>query len=372
MAADIRVLYDALTPDPHRAELGFEKILSAANDALLAADDEEASHILRKWLGREQPCLFGRVAAKRDLLSFCFVREADLNKGDEYVREKIQAARLTWSRDGFRGRKSGFIVAALSRRLIDSEPNQALQAFAARLGSLYLMDDIFEDRVYFDEVYLERPDSRRTLKWLAGVNVFASAADGRWWQDHRIPGGLAFSVNSVGHMVASSRLARAEGQIDSLFEDDGNDYAQQAVDSLEKALQFAMRTIDNAAESISGKATLLIPDEGGRQCPISLPPNLMGKSCFEYAGFYHTDYTVPALYFRPDVRRPTPETAKFDLDFTYLFEDSPDNFAHQTMGKGRKLRGDLDDPKHFLAHPKMVPIDGETRLALALHQEGGG
>jgi hypothetical protein len=208
-AKSIAELHSSLTPDPWRLESHFAEDICAANAQILGAHNSiEIADALRQWLQKYQPCLFGRVAAKMDLLSFCILTKDDLVKEDAFIKTKIQEARTNWTREAFQGKKSGFIVLAASFDLVNAEPNLALREFAARLCSLYLQDDIGIDTIYSDEVFLEKPDvARTTWKWLAGVNVFATCADKRWWQDHRIPGGLAFSVNSVGHMVKSGMRA---------------------------------------------------------------------------------------------------------------------------------------------------------------------
>ena len=83
-----------------------------------------------------------------------------------------------------------------------------------------------------------------------------------------------------------------------------------AVNSLEQALEFAMRTIAKASDAVTGKATELItlPDDPASRppegCPVSLPKFLAGKDHRRYLGYYHTDITVPSEYFLPDVTRP--------------------------------------------------------------------
>ena len=48
-----------------------------------------------------------------------------------------------------------------------------------------------------------------TWEWLAGVNYFCAQGDRRWWHDHRIPGGMALSVNSVGHLAKAGKISEA-------------------------------------------------------------------------------------------------------------------------------------------------------------------
>ncbi|MBR1220076.1 hypothetical protein JQ557_18875 [Bradyrhizobium sp. U87765 SZCCT0131] len=362
-----------LSPDPWRTATPFSQEMVEANEKLYAARDEaEAIAALRIWLGKFQPCLFGRIAAKTSLLSYCILTEQDLQSDDETIRGKIQAARQRWTREGYEGKKSGFVVLAVSRRLAEAEPDKAMQDFALRLCELYLLDEFTTDTILLDQIFLEKPGKERaTWMWRTGVNVFAAAADKRWWQDHRIPGGLGFSVNSVGHMVKSGRLAEATKALDAAFDDNSEPFAQGTVDTLEKALEFAMRTIANASPAVSGKATELLPrSDGLPACPVALPAFLADKNHCAYTGFYHTDITVPSDYFRPDVERPT-DVPRIPLDFTYLFNSHVDNPAYRTMGTGTRIRGEAAPTKLTRAEPQSVPIDTQERLARALAADPG-
>ena len=113
------------------------------------------------------------------------------------------------------------------------------------------------------------------------------------------------------------------------------------IDSLEKALELAMRTIALASEGPSGKATRLIPlppnSRDLPKCPVQLPTILADKNYCEYIGRYHTDVTVPSEYFHPDIKRPE-NLPRHRLDFTYLFDQSLDNFDFNRMGEGEIIR----------------------------------
>jgi hypothetical protein len=143
---------------------------------------------------------------------------------------------------------------------------------------------------------------------------------------------------------------------------------------------LALRTIANAADvPPSGKATYLVSlPEGSRQGepPIKLTGNLAGKDWREYFGYYHTDYTIPSEYFRPDVERPA-DLSGHVLDFTYLFEAGAENPAFTTMGEGRRIRHEDElvpqTPRspHKLARliPREVSRESEPRLVQALDAE---
>jgi hypothetical protein len=157
-------------------------------------------------------------------------------------------------------------------------------------------------------------------------------------------------------------------------------YPLTTVDSLGKALQFAMQTIDLASETISGKATELLPLPDDRtelpsECPISLPARFANKNFCEYRGYYHTDVTLPSDYFRPDVERPQ-HIKPYSLDFTYLFQRGVDNPDFITMGEGKAIRnvsevGESNDsvelsPKALQAQAFEVLVAGNARLTRAL------
>jgi len=196
----IAELFERLQPDSWRSKVGFTSSLRTAMETTLApgVSDERVAAVLSDWLSQHQPCLFGRIAAKKGLIHYCFLREDDLLASDEVVSHKIHQSRLEWIRRGWKGEASAFILAVLSPTLANATPGEAVQEIARRIGFLYLLREIQTDQIYLDEIFLELPGRQHTCwKWVAGVNYFSAQADKRWWQDHRIPTGIAFSVNSV-------------------------------------------------------------------------------------------------------------------------------------------------------------------------------
>jgi hypothetical protein len=362
MGPSLAALIAGLQHDDWRAREGFSDDIAAANEELFKCTSDPArAEVLQRWLQKHQPCLFGRLAARHDLLSFCILTEGDYSRGDQHVRAKIQAARLQWTESGFRGKKSGFIIAAVSPELATCKPGPVAQQIAERLCALYLERDIPIDTILHDDIYLERPgEPRRTWAWKVGINYFASSGDKRWWHDHRIPGGIAFSMNSVGHMVKSGLLAKATQAADELLGDPGEGDYFSVVDSLGKALDLAMRTIHLAAKTPHGQATRLLelPAEPSTlpSCPIPLPGILTGKNHCAYAGYYHTDYTMPSCYFIEDVARPA-GLSEHSLDFTYLFHNDAENPEHISMGIGRRIRS---------GESQSVPLKNATGTPLDL------
>lgn len=380
--------FSLLEPDEWRAHVGFSQEVEAANQELFrpGLTEAEAAQVLGKWLERHQPCLFGRIAAKSGAISYCFLTEEDLRQTDEFIKDKIQAKRLEWTREGFEGRKSGFVILAISPALAAARLGPEVLGLARRLCYLYLETDIETDKIHLDQLYLQKPGSRLTTwKWFTGVNYFSAQGDGRWWHDHRIPGGMAFSVNSVGHLVKSGIVANAMRELDANAGAPFEDYPEAKVDSLAKALELAMRTIGMASDAVSGKATELLPLPADRsslpvtECPVKLSTKVSDKNFCEYRGYYHTDYTLPSEYFLPDVERPA-GLRPHALDFTYLFHRDVDNPDFRLLGEGHQIRpiAAADKPdqsphdyeaalfKQLVGEPEEVLVDENRRLVNAL------
>lgn len=371
--APVQELFQRVTADPWRPQVGFSADLADAQKQMLnASTGEDVADVLNTWLQLHQPCLFGRLAARCNQLSYCILDESDLLRDDLFIRDKIQRCRTDWTRNAFKGTRSGFVILAVSERLLNAAPNQEVAALAHRLAELYLLDDVAFDAVHFDEVYLEQPgDAAAVWRWHAGVNYFASHGDKRWWHDHRIPGGIGFSINSVGHMAKSGLMRNALAKLDEVMGTNEDSASRAKIESLTKALELAMTTIDRAQDTVSGKATRLLslPDNPSSiPARPELPDFLSGKNHCEYFGYYHTDFTLPSEYFLSDVARPS-ELSGHTLDFTYLFDPSVDNPAYKTMGEGRRLRkwGDQAASRAISARltkavPASIPFDDAPRL----------
>jgi hypothetical protein len=381
MANQLAQLLDSVIEDPWRAEIGFS---SDIRDAMrqMGGDDHDEAHVidvLAEWLSKHQPCLFGRIAAKKNLVEYCVIGEEDIRTSDEAVRDKIKEARFRWYRRGWRGEASAFVLVVKSDRLARAVPNETVLAFARRLCGLFLTKEIQADQIYLDELFLQIPWHDTSIwKWVAGVNYFSAHGDGRWWQDHRVPAAMAFSVNSVGHFVRSSEVNKTLESFDEALGLPHDKPEQNKVGSLGKALDMAMRTIQSASMTTSGKATWLVPEKVGLgarpKCPIDLPKQLKGFDHCEYGGAYHTDVTIPSEYFRPDIDRPG-DLPRHALDFTYIFHDDIENPDHALTGKGMKIRqpDGIDARLAIQRRRRMVPsevrIENEPTLIEALRAE---
>lgn len=344
MATQLRELINRLTADPWRHEAGFSSEMEIAHQQLFESeiDEQKAASIINDWIAQFQPCLFGRIAARLGLITYCILRENDLEQSDEFIRDKIQQSRLEWLQGGLRGEKSAFVIVALSRSIMNARPDDVMKQAAQRLCELYLLQPIEADQIYLDTIELEIPRKKGSSKWRwdVGVNYFCAQGDKRWWQDHRIPGSMTFSMNSVGHLVKSGQLAGAMRALESRMSTESGEWRHPSLDSLERALIVAMQTIDKASVTVSERATNLLPlsdrSDERPKCPVELPKELADKDYCEYEGFYHTDHTVPSVYFIESVERP-PLINSQRLDLTYLFDDSLDNFDFINMGKGRRV-----------------------------------
>ena len=343
----IAELTKALTGDPLRQKVGFSSEIAEANDAIWSAgnNEERIERILADWIYRYQPCLFGKIASKLDIISYCILTSYDLCQSDDHIFQKIQSKKREWTRRAFDGESSNFVILAVSREMALAEPSGVLLDVAIKLCSLYLDQEVKADSIYLDDIFLEIPGKRnRAFKWKAGINYFGAQADQRWWRDHRFPGGIGFSTNSVGHLVKAGRVSNAMEALFSELSAADEDRPTFKLDSLEKALEFAMKTIAKASEGVSGRATYLLPiphnpkEMPVQECPVKLPKQLADKNFCEYEGYYHTDITIPSEYFTPSSRRPAGQSV-YRLDFTYLFDKSLDNPDYRSMATGIQIRG---------------------------------
>ncbi len=322
MTTTLKALYDGLTVDRWRDSNPFSEESQIVNRVLFHpfAYDTEREESLKSWLQREQPCLFGRIAAAKGQLQYCFLTDRDLLESDEHVSQKILESRLLWKRRAFRGRPlHGFMLVVASQRLAFAAPDESLRQFSLRLQQLAgwsnAMDSEGND-IVSESLYLLNPGTQKTWQFTFSVDYFASAAEGRWWHDHRIPGGIAFTANSLGHMIMTQ------------------EWYEKRSTRIEWALRTAMLTIDTAAVTKDGRATWLMDVdingpfkqyEWNEDVPLPDLEKLKGKDCGSYAGHLHTDHAVRAEFFKsPDA--PLFASRPWAMDFSYIFDPtSPDH-----------------------------------------------
>jgi hypothetical protein len=340
-------LLEELRPDPWRAAHPFSADMRACHEVLFQAGSSRAemAEALDAWLAGEQPCLFGRMEAKQHRIGYCLLTANDLERGDDHVRARIQEDRDVWRRRAMRGESHGFIILAIAPQIAGAAVGPELLRLARHLCDLDLGQEEL-DRILLDDLILDIPtaEGREHRSWRVGVNYFSAQGDGRWWRDHRIPGGLAYSMNSVGHMArtrAEAMLGRSR-QLAEGFRDVPRERLTYW------ALPTAMRTVGPPAEGRT-RGTWLA--ERGRFAEDREPPTYDERhrvfddlACFSenrYLGRYHTDETIPSPYFDEAITDLAGAALRDDLFFTYLH--SPGDRDYITMGIGtltREVEGD--------------------------------
>lgn len=330
-----------LEPDPWRATHRFSPDVAECHDVLFDAARSRAEKIaaLTVWLAEMQPCLFGRMEARQNRLALCLLTENDLERSDQEIRAKMQRERTDWKRLALAGDSHGFLLVAVSETIATARPNQVLHELAQRLCERYIGVDE-SDKIHLDDVILEiaLQDQTERRRWKVGVNYFSAQGDGRWWRDHRIPGGMALSMNSVGHMART----RAERELRK-----NPDLARRCADVprgklVYWALPTAMKTIGPPTEG-STRGTWLA--KRGTFPEDKEPPSFEQRQRYfgelahfsenRYQGLYHTEETIPSVYFDDGRWRREDLQKRDDLYFTYLHSLS--NGDYRSMGSGDEL-----------------------------------
>jgi hypothetical protein len=324
-------LYARLRRDPNRETLrGFSEDIVNTNIVLhdRFVRDPERREALECWLqGNHQPCLFGRLAAKRNGIDYCFLTVDDLAKSDDHVQRKIATARRLWKNRALRGEpRHGFLLSICDEKVALAAPDEALRRFAIHLQNLagwIGRPDVNDNDIVDEWLYLKNPKTREIVKYTFSVDFFATAGDKRWWHDHRIPGGMAFTANSLGHMVRHQE-----------WHEDRND-------RIEWALRTAMLTIESAAKNVPhGPATRLRDETYGPLKPYawtgatkpSDKEKLRGKDCGSYEGFLHTDHAIRGEFF--DLRDvPAFKETPYSMDFTYIYDSSSNDYLPFMVGE---------------------------------------
>lgn len=333
-------LFASLSGDAWRVGHPFSEDVLQANAVLhnRAATEEEMAECVGLWCLRRQTCQFGKVAANEGRIHFCFLSEDAVSTWtDEEISEKIADEKKLWKQraafDPSRG-GSSFVLIVAAPRVALAAPDAHLRAFSDHI--LKLAGWGSERRgartintIAHDLLYLTSPAGEH-FGFRFNVDFFACAGEGRWWRDHRFPGGIAFTANSPGHMIAL------------------RDWYQGKSDGFQWALKQAMLTVDNAVPTREtnsenpeeqGRATWLRSlDEQGRPlvdhvaCPLSrVPGTLEGKDWTRYEGVLHTDHAVRAEFFMDRPAAPT-SGRPYLMDFTYLYDASQPDFREFTEG----------------------------------------
>lgn len=336
-----------LKPDPWRQANPFSEEMRTCHEVLFQPGSSRAdmAKALANWLAENQPCLFGQMEAKQQRLAFCILNENDLAQSDQIIRARIQAERIDWKRSAHGGHSHGFLIVAVSESIALARRDETLCELAGRLCELYLGVKV-PDAIQLDNLILriEAEESSELRQWKVGVNYFSAQGDGLWWSDHRIPGGIAFSMNSVGHM-ARTRAERALRKNPELLHD-----GQPREKLVYWALPKAMKTIGPPIEG-SNRGTWLA--SRGTFVEDKEPPtyeerqryfnDLAGFSENRYLGRYHTDETIPSQYFDEALWKHEDIQIRDDLYFTYLHQRSDSDY--ESMGLGEQIEETLAKPE---------------------------
>jgi hypothetical protein len=187
-------------------------------------------------------------------------------------------------------------------------------------------DDTFHTQREY--VFLKRQSAdgkAKLLKFSTLPNIFCAEGDGRWWHDHRTPGGIMITSNALGHFLYSRTK-------------------KETLEAAEKtwALENAMRTINNAYRGPKGSkakklkhcpATFLLPAKEGEETPLRPTSDLRKFSPDRYHGYFHTDHLIPSVYFQKDADPPRLKLYD-DLTLRYIYDPAADPEEHAELTTG--------------------------------------
>lgn len=318
----LRDEYLSLRPDRWRESNPFSDDIAKIHDVIFHpfVSKEQKSKALRLWLQKGQPCVFGRIAAQMDRLHIVFLSESELHLADEEIKEFLQVERAFWKQRCLRNEAAehGLLLIAASPRLAFAAPS-SLYKFSQIIRELYspeITKDLRGNDIAWEDLYLEHPQSKTCFRFKFSLDYFGAQGDGRWWHDHRIPGGIAYTANSIGHMARTREWYEGKGA------------------QTEWVVKVAMETVDEAAVTQWGKAITLRELRNGRpyagtKCPFSttekLKPRLQGRDWSGYMGTLSTDHSLRKELFW-DAPEPPPDLPKWNMDFTYLYDESTEGF----------------------------------------------
>src|SRR5207302_1043174 len=221
----------------------------------------------------------------------------------------------------------GFMLLIASPRVALAAPDQNLRRFAHHMRDL-VWDQTERDEegndVTWETLYLRQPGGAY-VRFRFSVDYFGAQGDGRWWHDHRVPGGIAFTANSVGHMAQTRDWYEGRGA------------------QIEWIVKVAMETVELGADTSWGKAIWLEPLQEGRPqrgkvCPFvdvaSIKASLKGKDWSYYAGYLSTDHSIRDEFFlRSSPERPKDITRRWLLDLLYLYDPKARDYEKFVVGE---------------------------------------
>lgn len=186
--------------------LWSDSLQRANQEMWAAADHRQRTRALNEWLMNHQPCLFARFAARNNLLHFTFVEERDLAESPKRVIAQIREGHSEAMQRMFAAECAGWIVLLIARSwanlpppaATDALPKRFLEALIEATGAIADGDGL----VLGDVCLPIAGDDNLGLRWISPFNYFDARGDLGWLIDRRIPGGIGYALNSVGHMVA--------------------------------------------------------------------------------------------------------------------------------------------------------------------------
>jgi hypothetical protein len=347
----VKELFLALRRDTWRRTNDFSEDIRVINAILddPYVNEDDIYEGMRNWFAKKQPCIFGRAAARTGSIFLCILRDEHIYEGDEAIRELIARGQRTWKQQALaypprQETPHSFVLLIASKRVAFAEPDDHLYRFSSRIWDLAGWGSqaaSHDNPVATDYLYLRSPHDARVYGFRYNVDFFASAGDGRWWHDHRIPGGIAFTANSPGHMFRFQEwYPRAK---------------QEETDRGEWFIRAAMTTVSMAHPTLisppptnnplpvdpiaEGRVTWLRELQGGRphkrDCPCPFkntpPARIEGKDWTAYEGHLHTDHSVRVEFFAGRDKPPTARTP-YLMDLTYLFDRSEKDHAEFMQG----------------------------------------
>ncbi len=345
----VTALLDALREDLGRKEHPFSSDVQEANSVLHHpfVTPDEITRVMLHWSAKRQPCNFGRIGGKHGFIHFAILTERDLRGKDHDIRDKIAQEKRRWKQRALLNLDNpphAFMLLVSSPRVALAAPDENLKRFAARIRDLAgfrpTRAATGTNPVVSDFLYLKNPADELYYGFQFNLDFFAAAGDQRWWHDHRVPGGIAFTANATGHMRAWQEWYGPD----------------KGTDRSEFFVKNAMYTVAQAhpvnAAPVKREAGPAPPDDpvaDGRvtwlrnlvdnkplkdsPCPFKTetPKRLEGKDWTTYEGLLHTDHAVREEFFADGPEPPT-KSAPYSMDFTYLYDKRTSDFVKFVAG----------------------------------------
>jgi len=124
--------------DATRAKKPFSEDIEAVNAVLFNPKYSKRTKVraYRKWLEQNQPCVFGRIAAKNQNVFICLLEEREIlamNGGDSDLHDTLQDYRQVWKRHALEGLVSSFVIVIVAPSLVAKQPDEHLTSIRCRV-----------------------------------------------------------------------------------------------------------------------------------------------------------------------------------------------------------------------------------------------